>query len=496
MPEVHGDQGSQLIRPVRGILAGAIVFVVMLMLPAPDGLPAEAWRTAAVVALMAIWWITEALPIYATAMLPLVLFPMLGIADIATAAAPYGNPIVFLFLGGAMLAIAIQRWNLHQRIALAILGRVGTGASRLVGGFMVATAFLSMWVSNTAAALVMLPMALAVIAMLKECDDPALDSGKLNTVLMLGVAYGASFGGMSTIIGTPPNALLVAFMEQTYGIQISFAAWLAFGLPMAIVLLLISWLLLTRVSYRLTSTAICGAGELIQQRRAGLGPVSTGEKIVSIVFFVVAAAWVLSPLINAAVPGLNLTDATIAMTGAVLLFLIPVNWRKNEFVLNWESAAKAPWGILLLLGGGLSLAEATSSSGLADVAGTWLVGMDRAPFWLVLLAVVTVVVILSEVASNTATAATLLPVAAAVALALGVDPTLLCIPVTLAASFGFMLPVATPPNAIVFSSGYVTASQMARAGILLDLACIVVLVLAAYSGMLTLFDVALSGPQP
>ena len=483
-------------RSFWGVLAGTAVFLTMLLMPAPGALPAEAWRTAAVVALMAIWWMTEAIPIYATALLPLMLFPTLGIANIQAAAAPYSNPVVFLFLGGAFLALAIQHTNLHQRIALAILGFVGSGASRLVGGFMAATAFLSMWVSNTAATLVMLPMALAVIAMLKECSDPNLDAGKLNAALLLGVAYAASFGGMSTIIGTPSNALLVAFMEQTYGIKISFLAWLAFGLPIAVLLLCFTWFLLTRVTFRLSPTAIGGAAELIRNRRDNLGRVSYGEKIVAVVMFLVAGAWVFQPLLNAAVPGLNLNDASISIAGAVLLFLIPVNLRRGEFVLNWEAAAKAPWGIVLLLGGGLSLADAMGSSGLAAAAGNWLAGMDRLPFWVVLFAIVTIVVMLSEVASNTATAATVLPIAAGFALSLGVDPTLLCIPVALAATFGFMLPVATPPNAIVFGSGYVTAAQMARAGIVLDFTCIVVLVIAAGSGMLTLFDVPRTGLDP
>lgn len=481
-----GTPGSRPARGLRGLVAGLAIFLVILVVPAPESMPIEAWRTAAVIALMATWWITEAIHIYMTGLLPLVLMPLLGIADIQSAAAPYGNPVIFLFLGGSMLALAIQRWKLHQRAGLALLGRVGTGARRQVGGMLAATAILSMWVSNTAASMVMLPMAIAVIALLRECDNRGLDHSSLNTALVLAVAYGATIGGLSTIIGTPPNAFLVAYVKQTYDVTIGFAEWMVFGVPLAAVLLGLAWIVLTRVAYRLPAAEIPGAAAMIAERRAQLGPIGRGELVVIVVFVLVVAAWVLTPLIRKMAPGLDISDAMIAIAGTMLLFILPVDLKRREFALDWESASKAPWGIILLLGGGLSIADAAASSGLAAAVGNWLAVLDQAPYWLLLLAVIAVVVFLTEVASNTATAATLLPVTAALALGLGVDPLTLCVPVALAASCGFMLPAGTPPNAVIFSSGHVTVPQMVRAGITLNLACILVLTLTAYSGALAI----------
>jgi sodium-dependent dicarboxylate transporter 2/3/5 len=483
-------------RPLRGLLSGIAIFLIILILPAPGDMPPEAWRTTAVIALMATWWITEAIHIYMTGLLPLVLMPLLGISHIEVAAAPYGNPVIFLFLGGAFLAVAIQRWNLHQRVGLALLSRVGTGARRQVGGIMATTAVLSMWVSNTAAAMVMLPMALAVIALLRECDNDAPDRGGLSTALILAVAYGATIGGLSTIVGTPPNAFLVAYMKQTYGVTIGFAEWMVFGVPLSALLLVIAWQVLTRVTYRLPATPIPGAAAMIAQKRSQLGPMGRGEIVVIIVFCLVIAAWILAPLMRALAPELKVSDAMIAVAGTILLFIVPVDLRRREFALNWDWASRVPWGILLLLGGGLSLAEAAGSSGLAATVGSWLSGLEHAPYWLLLLAVITVVVFLTEIASNTATAATLLPVAGVLAIGLGVDPLSLCIPAALAASCGFMLPSGTPPNAVIFSSGYVTVPQMVRAGISLNVVCIVVLVLAAYSGALTLIGTGIDVAAP
>lgn len=497
MPEGAAPLPGSLSRQRYGVLAGIAAFLTIMLVPAPAGMPVEAWRTAAMALLMAIWWITDAIPVYATALVPLVLIPLLGIADIGTAAAPYSNPVVFLFLGGALIAVAIQRWNLHQRVGLALLSLAGTGARQLVGGFMMATALVSMWVSNTAAALIMLPMATAVLALLKECGDAASVTRDLDTALLLGVAYGASIGGMATLVGTPPNALLVAYLEQTHGIAISFAAWLAFGLPLASVLLLIAWLLLTRVAYRLPTLEVRGAAEAISARRAALGPVTRGERIVAVVLGLVAGAWMLVPLINDLAPALRLSDAGVAMVGAVALFVLPVDWRRGVFALDWASTAKVPWGVLILLGGGLSLAEAISFSGLAQAFGSWLVALDRLPEWLLLLTVIGAVVFLTEMTSNTATTATLLPVAAALAIALDSSPLLLCVPVALAASCAFMLPAATPPNAVVFGSGRVTVPEMARAGLYLNAACIAVLFAATVLGVLSVLDgmTATSSPE-
>jgi len=476
-------------RRTIGLAGGLAAFLVMLALPAPEGMAPAAWRTAAVAVLMATWWITEAIPVYATGLLPLAVLPLLGIGDMRSAAAPYANPVIFLFLGGFLIALCIQRWNLHQRIALTLLSVTGTGARQLVGGFMVATAFLSMWVSNTATAMMMLPIALSVIALLEKDDAHHMPVAGLNTALVLAIAYGANVGGMATLVGTPPNALLAAYFDQTYGVTIGFAQWMVFGVPLMLVLLVISWLVLTRVSFKLPRTSIPGAGELIAAKKSALGAIVRGEKIAGGAFLAAAALWIFLPLINDTLPDLGLTDAGIAMSVALALFVIPVDLKRGEFAMNWDWAAKVPWGVLLLFGGGLSLASGATDSGLADWIGEAMSGLGGAPTWLMLLVVVGVVVYLTEVTSNTATTATLLPILSGLALGLGENPLLLCVPAALAASCAFMLPPATPPNAVVFGSGHVTIPQMARAGMWLNVACIAVLTLVAYAGVMSVLEI-------
>ena len=476
-------------RRAIGLAGGLAAFVLMLLAPAPESMPPAAWRTAALAVLMATWWITEAIPVYATGLLPLALLPLLGISDMRAAAAPYANPVIFLFLGGFLIALTIQRWNLHQRIALTLLSATATGARELVGGFMVATAFLSMWVSNTATAMMMLPIALSVITLLERDDTHRMPVTGLNTALVLSIAYGANVGGMATLVGTPPNALLAAYFDQTYGVTIGFAQWMVFGVPLALVLLAITWVLLTRVALRLPGSAIEGAGALIKSKRAALGPVGRGEKIAGGAFLAAAGLWIFLPLITGTWPDLRLTDSGIAVGVALTLFIIPVDLKRGEFALNWEWASRLPWGVLLLFGGGLSLAAGATTSGLAEWIGGAMSGLGGAPTWLILLVVVTVMVFLTEVTSNTATTATLLPVLAGLALGLGENPLLLCVPAALAASCAFMLPSATPPNAVVFGSGHVTIPQMARAGIWLNFACIAALTTAAYVGVMAMFEI-------
>jgi len=466
--------GQASTRPLA-LCAGIAVLAIMLVLPPPSGMEPAAWRVAAVAALMAVWWITEALPIPITGLVPMVLFPPLGIGGIGDAAAPYADPLIFLFLGGFVLALGLERWNLHRRIALTIVGHVGTRPASLVGGFMLATAFLSMWVSNTATAVMMLPIGLSVIGLLHTGPGKATPDG-FASALLLGIAYGASVGGLATLIGTPPNALLAAFMSRNFGVEIGFARWMLIGLPVTAVLLATSWLILTRVAFRLSREAIGGSSGLIREELAALGRPSGPEIRVGAVFLLTAALWIFRPLFGSVVPGLS--DTGIALAAAVLLFVIPAGVAGGGALMDWKTAQRLPWGVLLLFGGGLSLASGIAKSGLAAWIGTALAGLAGWPILLVVIVVTAGVIFLTEITSNTATAAAFLPLAAAVAPAIGVDPFVLTIPVALAASCAFMLPVATPPNAIVYGSGHLTVPQMARAGFLLNVAGTLVIVAA------------------
>ncbi len=471
-------QGSFTVRSRVGLILGPLLLLASLLLPPPGGLTAAGWYTAGAAALMATWWICESIPIPVTALLPLVLFPLLGITTISDAASPYANPIIFLFLGGFLIATAMQKWLLHKRIALHIIRRTGTSERALVAGFMVAAAFLSMWVSNTATALMMLPVGLSVVHLgLPGRDTRGAD--RFAVILLLAIAYGANIGGMGTLIGTPPNALFAGFMEEQYGLNISFVEWLAIGLPMVAFGLPLVYLLLTRVAFRGRMPEITGGRELIDQELSRLGPMGRGERAVAVVFTVTAMLWITRPLINFAVPGL--TDAGIAMLGGVSLFLIPVDLRAGHFVHDWHSARQLPWGTLILFGGGLSLAHAFTETRLSNWIGEALHGVDVLPVIVVLVVVVAVIVFLTELTSNTATTATFLPILAALAIGIGQSPLLLALPAVLGASCAFMLPVATPPNAIVYSSGRVSVPQMARAGIWLNLAFILVITALSYS---------------
>lgn len=444
-----------------GRVVGLVVLGILLAAPPPSGLSLEAWRTAAMGALMAVWWITEAVPIPATALLPVVLLPLLGVADVHAAAAPYANPVIFLFLGGFVLAAALKRSNLHYRLALGIIATVGAGPQRLVGGFMLATALLSMGVSNTATVVMLLPMALSVVE-LRERDghtEPAFA-----TALLVGLAYAASIGGIGTLIGTPPNALLAGFLEQTHGIRVGFVQWMAFGVPFVALCLPTTWWLLTRVLHPVGGGTREGV-DLIARELRSLGPVTPAERRVAIVAALTAAAWVSRPLLEGLVPGLS--DAGIAMTTAVVLFALPAG--REGALVDWDDVRGIPWDVLVLFGGGLSLAEAITRTGLATWIGDGLGGLGTWPLVTVVALVAAVVTFLTELTSNTATAAAFLPVAASLAAGIGAEVTMLSIPVAVAASCAFMMPVATPPNALVYGSGRLTIATMARTGLVLNL---------------------------
>jgi solute carrier family 13 (sodium-dependent dicarboxylate transporter), member 2/3/5 len=470
-------------RARTGRWAGPIVAVVAyLLLPAGEGGLTDGGRaTAAVAALMAVWWVTEALPLAVTSLVPIVALPLSGAMELDETTAPYANPLIFLFLGGFVLAVAMQRWGLHRRIALLTVRAVGTKPRQLIGGFMIATAFLSMWVSNTATTVMMLPIGVSVLALLAKRVEAIPDHAdqddltgegapRIATALMLGIAYAASIGSLSTIIGTPPNAFLIGYLRQQ-GIVIGFGQWMVFALPLSVTFLLIAWVVLTRWLYPPEVDEIPGGRELIQREVEQLGPISRGERRVAIVFVGTALAWIGNSLLSNAFEGTPLDridDAMIAMTAAIVLFFVPVDRKHGTFLLDWEAAKQLPWGVLLLFGGGLSLAAAVSANGVDAYIGEQLGGLAGVRLWLLIGVITLAIILMTELTSNTATAAALVPIIGGVAVVVGIDPLTLAVPAALAATCAFALPVATPPNAIVFGSGHVTVSQMARAGVVLN----------------------------
>lgn len=462
-----------------GLVLGILVYLVM-----PGDVPQEARLTAATAVLMAVWWMTEALPIPATALVPLIVFPTLGSTPLDDVGASYGNNVIFLFMGGFLLALAMQRWNLHRRMALLTVRLIGTRPPQMIAGFMIATGFLSMWVSNTATAVMMLPIGISVLLLVNKTSD-ALDDpvdadedaaatpvkSNFGTALMLGIAYAASIGSLGTIIGTPPNTLLVGYMASEHDVQIGFGQWMIVGIPLAVVLMAACWFLLTKVLFKPEIDEIPGGRKLIDDELAKLGTTSAGERRVLVIFVLAALAWVFVPLVTDWVGADTppVTDAGIAIAVGVLLFLLPAGAARGVRLLDWDSALKLPWGVLLLFGGGLALSAQFSSSGLTEWIGEVASGLGGLPVVLLVVLFAAGILFLTELTSNTATAATFLPVAGGIAMGMGMDPLLLAIPVALAATCAFMLPVATPPNAIAYGSGYVSIPQMIKGGIWLNL---------------------------
>lgn len=471
---------SQRLPAWFGLVLGVGIFTLMLILPPPGEMPTNAWRVASVAALMAIWWLTEAIPVAATALLPLALFPVLGQGSIKVVAAPYANPLIFLFLGGFLIALAVERWGLHKRIALFVLSRAGTRPRQLVGAFMITAAGLSMWISNTASTVMMLPIALSVIGIVAAANSGGkingFDGSPFAKALLIGTAYGASMGGVATLVGTPPNALLAGFVLDNLGIEIGFAQWMVLGVPTALIMLILGWLIVTRIVFGLGSESLPGAAKAIMKEAATLPPISKAEKLVAGVFGATALLWITRPLLQKVVPFLDgLSDAGIAVSAGVVLFAIPVSLKDHEFLLNWDWAKRLPWGVLILFGGGLSLASQVSASGLASWIGEAMTVFSALPLIMTIILITTVIVFLTEMTSNTATTATFLPVIAALAMAMGTEPMMLLVPAAVGASMAFMMPVATPPNAIVFGGGHLTIPDMARAGFLVNLTAIAVI---------------------
>lgn len=473
-----------LLRKRIGLALGpALALLVYGLIPdaAEGGLDHAGRATAAVGMLMATWWLCETLPLPATALLPLGLFPLLGITSSGAAAAPYASDIIFLFMGGFLLGLAMERWGLHRRVALHIVRAVGTGPRRLVAGFMLAAAGMSMWISNTAATIILLPVAISVVAMLSTSEDgtaeePAVAS--FATCLLLAIAYAASIGGVATLIGSPPNLIAAAYLERELGCTVGMLDWMRFGIPLLLVFLPLTWAYLTWWAFPLRLQSLGAGKSAFDDAIARLGPLSRGETLVSIVFACTALAWLLRPQL-AGLPGLALiSDPAIAIMGALTLFLLPV--RRGVAVMDWATALRLPWGVLLMFGGGLSLAGAINAHGVDRFIATGIGQFGALPSITLVLVVVILVKLATELTSNTAVATTFVPLVAAVAIGMGAPPEMLVIAVAMSASYAFIMPVATPPNAIVFGTGRIRIGQMARAGLGLNLLAIVPVTVVAW----------------
>lgn len=468
----------------NGLIVGLGFLLMPILFSAPENMTVSAWYTAGIALLLAAWWATEVIPIPITSLLPVLLFPAFGVMTMEESTAPYAAPPIFLLLGGFIIATALSRWNLHRRLALNILARVGDSPATLIAGFMGTTALISMWISNTASTIMMIPIAMSVTGeIIKEGAEKTKKKQGFLLCLILGIAYSASIGGLGTIIGTPPNLFVVSYMKQTYGIDISFVDWMLFGIPTVVVMVCCAWWVLTKWVYPLDMHGMHISRQVITSELNKLGTLTQPEKRTTIVFLLVAIAWILRvPIQQYLDIFLWLNDAMIAVGGAVLMFLIPSGHvqEKGTALLDWDSASKIPWGVLLLFGGGLSLAAAIKNTGLAVWIGAGLSGFADLELVLFLLGLVALVIFLTELTSNTATTATLLPILGALALTGGVDPMLLFAPTALAASCAFMLPVATAPNAVVYATGSVTIYQMANAGFKLNLVAIGVVTVLSY----------------
>ncbi|WP_436517845.1 SLC13 family permease [Ekhidna sp. To15] len=466
-----------MIRRKIGLVIGPILFCLVFFGQPFDSLNPEANAVLASTLWIASWWLSEALPISATALLPIALLPLSGGAPIAQTTAAYGDKMLFLFVGGFIIAIAMQRWNLHRRIALEIIAAVGTNARFIVLGFMLATGLLSMWISNTATTLMMVTIGTALIAEMKELTG---ESGKMFfKALLLGIAFSASIGGVATLVGTPTNPIFVSIANRLYNQEFSFASWIAFALPFSLVMLGLCWTVLTRLVFPLHKVSIPIGKEMILKEKEALGKISQEETAVAIIFILTAFLWITrSFLLNQLIPGIN--DTVIAIAAALTMFIIPSKEKNGKPLLTWEEAERLPWGVIILFGGGLSLAAAFQSSDLAQWLGLQLTGLSELPLFFIILTVALFVNFLTEVTSNVATASIMLPVLASLAEAIGVHPFLLMIPATMAASCAFMLPIATGPNAIVFSSGELKMNDMVRAGVWLNLASSILISLLVY----------------
>jgi len=494
-----------------GLLTGIILFLLILAIPSQGNMDHGTKLTTACAVLMAVWWISEAIPLPATALVPIVFFPLTGIMNAKQVALSYADPNVFLFMGGFMIAMAMQRHDLHKRIALNIIQLVGTSAKKIVLGFMIATGFLSMWISNTATAMMMLPIGLAIIDHAYDLETrtisktkPQKENFKFGIALMLGIAYSASIGGIGTLIGTPPNIIFAGIAKSLFPEipQIGFTEWMLIGVPIVLVFLPLTWVYLVNIAVPLRNHTIAGGENIIHEELASLGKMKPGEKLTLLVFILTALGWIFRKDIQMGnffirgwtnVLGIEayVHDGTVAMAGALLLFVIPTSIRKNEYVLNWDWAKRIPWGILILFGGGFALAAGFRETGLDLWIGNAFGSFHYSSVLILVIAICLLLTFLTEITSNTATITMMLPILAAMAISLHIHPFVLMIPATIATSFAFMMPVATPPNAIVFGSKYLKIPDMAKAGVALNVLGVIIITLAMYLVAFPLLGIAL-----
>jgi sodium-dependent dicarboxylate transporter 2/3/5 len=475
------NAGSGSVNNVKlyGLFAGPLCFAIMLLLPNPLPLEPQAWKVIAAASWMIIWWVTEAVPIFATALVPMTLLPLLGIFSIAESTAPYANPIIFLFMGGFLIALAMEKWDLHKRIALTLITMTGAKANGIIFGFMLATFILSMWISNTATAVMMLPIAMSVISLLVNelglnREDKRFRRFALS--LMLGIAYSANIGGASTIIGTPPNVVMVGYMKEFYDFDVAFSSWLAIGLPICIVILALTYFMLVHWFYPNKLGHLEGSEEVIRRELQKMGPISKPEKRVLAIFLATALAWIMLQPINNLLGSPILNNTIVGMAGGTLMFFFPLDLKKGKFLLDWKYTEKLPYGILLLFGGGLCLAKAMELTGIIEFVGNFISEKGPYPFWVLVLLLTSVMLYMTEIMSNVALVTIFLPVVIGIAQGLNIPGLLLVAPVTIAASCAFMMPISTPPNAIVFASGHIQMKDMVRAGFWLNLISITVMV--------------------
>jgi solute carrier family 13 (sodium-dependent dicarboxylate transporter), member 2/3/5 len=479
------DIGNLFTAKNIGFMLGPALFVSFVFIKPLGWLSMEANQVIGIALWMITWWISEAAPIPVTALLPIVLFSLLRIMPVADATAPYANQVIFLFMGGFIIALALEKHKLHERIALNIIKLTGTSGNGIILGFMIATAFLSMWISNTAAAIMMLPIAISVIDLLKKIPSAhqVAEKQQRNFALglMLSIAYAANIGGIATIIGTPPNVVFKGMYQEFYGGEIDFAMWMLLGLPVSLFLLINAYLFTTRLLFPNKMKSIPGANLLITEKLESLGKLRSTEIKVLVVFSLTAAAWILQQLINSLFDNNVLNDTNIAMAGGILMFIVPADLQKNEALLDWPSMKNLPWGILLLFGGGLCLAKGLESTGVIKWIGESIAGNSDLNIYLLIILLTSIMLFLTELMSNVALTTIFIPVVFGIADGLALNPALLAIPVTLAASCAFMFPISTPPNAIVFASGYIRMKDMIRAGILLNLSSVIIIVLISFT---------------
>jgi sodium-dependent dicarboxylate transporter 2/3/5 len=480
---MFGEKGFQSTK-VIGLILGPVLFILIQIFVPVTFISPIAYKVLSVAAWMIAWWVTDAVPFSVTALLPLILFPSLGVMSAAKSAAPYANPIIFLFMGGFFIAIALEKHRLHERIALNLIKLTGTSGNGIIMGFMISTAFISMWISNTATAMMMLPIALSVVKLIIP-ESRMLPDGKLSGEqnfalgLMLAVGYAATLGGLATIIGTPPNVVFIGLLHDFNGQQISFGQWMLIGVPVALVLLIANYFIVTRILFPSKLDTVKGSEQLISTKLGELGSLRREEKLVLTIFLLTSFFWIFQQLFNDVIFKADLlNDTNIAMAGGLLMFIVPVSLKESKFILHWQDTKNMAWGILILFGGGLCLAEGLGEAKIIQAIGGWIVSQTEYNIWFILL-LITVGVVLSEMMSNVALVNIFIPVIFGIAQGLNINPILLALPVTLSASIGFMFPIATPPNAIVFSSGYIRMKDMVRAGLLLNIVSIIIIWVAS-----------------